>query len=304
MDGVGDLHHLFRRAGQGDLNGHRVLEHGGGQFADAVGHRGAEEQGLTLGAAVFGDAVDVAEKTHVEHAVRLVEDENIQFAQVHVAKVHVADHAARCDNGDVDARGEGVLFAVEVTAAAAAIDGDAGGSGEIAESLAGLVDLQGELPGGRDDEAFDVVSAAGLVDVVHRRKQEGGGLSGSRLGDANQVAALGDGRDGHGLDRCGDFEAHGVEAFLHRVAEGQFLEREFGGLLGCRFGFGGFVLGVPGRRVLRLGFFVARIGLGRIGGSQRLVGVVRVNHVKESTCGGCVKVRTTRRRFDMDAGTL
>ena len=149
-----------------------------------------------------------------------------------------------------------------------------------------------------------MVSAAGLVDVVHRRKQERGGLAGSRLGDANQVAPFGDGRDGHGLDRCGNFETHGVEAFLHRVAEGQFLEGKFGGLLRGLFGFGGFVLGVPGRRVLRLGFFVARIGLGRIGGGQRLVGVVRVNHVKESTCGGCVKVRTTRRRFDTDARTL
>ena len=167
-----------------------------------------------------------------------------------------------------------------------------------------MINLEGELPGRRDDEAFDVVSAAGLVDVVHRREQECGGLACSRLGDANQITPFGDGRDGHGLDRGGDFEAHGVEAFLHRVAEGQFLEWKFGGLLGCRFGFGGFVLGVPGRRVLRLGFFVARIGLGRIGGGQRLVGVVRVNHVKESTCGGCVKVRTTRRRFDTDARTL
>ena len=292
MDRVSHLHHFLRWAGQCDLNGHGVLQHRGGELADAVGHRGAEEQGLAFGVAVLGNAVDVAEEAHVEHAVRLVEDEDIQFAEVDVSQVHVADHATGCDNGDVDARGKGVLFAVEVTAATTAVDGDAGGSGEIAEAFAGLVDLQGELPGRRDDEAFDVVSATGLVDVVHRRKQERGGLAGSRLGDANQVAPFGDGRDGHGLDRGGDFEAHGVETFLHRVAEWQFLEGKFGGLLRGLFGFRGFVLGVPGRRVLRLGFFVARIGLGRIGGGQRLVGVVRINHVKESTCGGCVKVRT------------
>ena len=71
-----------------------------------------------------------------------------------------------------------------------------------------LLDLDGELAGGDDDEDADLVAgragvAPGLVEAVDDRQHEGGGLAGAGLGAGEQVAALEDEGDGRALDRGG-----------------------------------------------------------------------------------------------------
>ena len=224
------------------------------------------------------DAVDVSEEAHVQHAVGLIEDEDIEFAQVHITEVHVADHAARSHNGDVHACGQGVFFAVEITAASPSIDGHAGCAREISESFTGLVDLECKFPGGCDDQALDVIAPTGFMDVVHRGQQECRCFSGAGLGDANEVLSFGNRRYGHGLDGRGQLESHGIQTILDGVAEGQFREGDFLGFLGRGFFLLGFLLGVPGQRFLRLGFLLTLIGPGRILWCQLLVGGLRINH--------------------------
>ena len=217
------------------MHRNRVLEHGGGQLVDALRHRRTVQQGLPVRIAVFRDAVDVTEETHVQHAVGFVENENINFGQVDIAQVHVAQHATRGHNGDVYTCGEGVFLAVKVTSASTPINGDARCAREVAKPFAGLVNLQRQLTGGRDDETFDVVSSSRLVDVVHGGQQKSRRLAGSSLRDANDVFPLCGWRNGQRLDGCGQFESHGVQPVLDCIAQRQFPERNFFGFFGGAF---------------------------------------------------------------------
>ena len=78
--GIGRLDHLLCRTRQCDLNRNGVLEHGVGQLSNALWHRCAEQQGLSFRVAVFGNSVDVAEESHVQHAVGFVQNEDLEFA--------------------------------------------------------------------------------------------------------------------------------------------------------------------------------------------------------------------------------
>ena len=97
--GFGDEHHLLvdlldgrRFGGDCDLRG--VRDELAREAADRIGHRGGEEERLAGLRQLRDDAADVWQEAHVEHAVRLVEDEALDLVEVDDALGHQVDEAA------------------------------------------------------------------------------------------------------------------------------------------------------------------------------------------------------------------
>ena len=91
------------RRGLTDLHGQRVLEHLAGQLLDVVGHGGREQQGLALLRDGAHDAAHVGQEAHVKHAVRLVEHQHFDPAQVDGSLADMIEQATRAGNDDLDA---------------------------------------------------------------------------------------------------------------------------------------------------------------------------------------------------------
>ena len=72
---VGTLADLLCGAGDGNLDLHRIMEQGDGQFADLRRHRGREHHTLAILRKFIDDLHDIVDEAHVEHAVSLVEHE-------------------------------------------------------------------------------------------------------------------------------------------------------------------------------------------------------------------------------------
>ena len=122
-----------------------------GEFFDLAGEGGGEEEGLAVVGHFFGQLAHGGEKSHVEHAVCLVHDEDFEAAHVEVALVHEVDEAAGGGDDDVG-MAEGFDLGL---LADSAVDG-----GELDAHVAGVVldviaDLGDELAGGGDDEGAD-----------------------------------------------------------------------------------------------------------------------------------------------------
>ena len=135
---------------------------------------------------VLEDAADVGQKAHVEHAVRLVEDEDLDALQARIRVLEVVEEPARRRDDDVGASAERGLLRPH---ADTAIHRGAAQPREAGEVPAVLVDLRGELPRGRDDErARDAARLA--VEVLQDRQQECRRLAAARHGAGEDVPAL------------------------------------------------------------------------------------------------------------------
>ena len=132
------------------------------------------------------DAADVGQEAHVEHPVRLVEDEDLEAGELRVAEPEVVEEAAGRRDDDVDAAPEGVLLGAHPDAAE---DGRAGERRVERERLEMLVDLRRQLARGREDERAR--RAARLRhEAVKDREEERGGLAAARHRAGEDVAAL------------------------------------------------------------------------------------------------------------------
>jgi hypothetical protein len=118
VDRVRDLRHqLGGRIAPRHLDGHRVLHERARQLADLVGEGGGEEQVLPLRRQQREDAADVVDEAHVEHAVGLVEDEDLDLAQVDRLLLHVVEQAPGRGDEDVDAAAQGIDLRLHADAA-------------------------------------------------------------------------------------------------------------------------------------------------------------------------------------------
>ena len=196
-DRIRDRHRRRRRPVDGDFLG---IDHVGvGQPADFGRHGGAEQQGLTQRRQQFNDALDVRDEAHVEHPVGLVNDEDLDVAQQHLAALDLVEQPARRCDQHVDAPVEQLVLAVEALAA------DQQGVGQpvvFAVFLETLRHLGGQLAGRLQDQrpGHPRLGAAGGEDIDHRQG-ETGGLAGAGLGQPDHVAPHQDGGDGFFLDR-------------------------------------------------------------------------------------------------------
>ena len=195
VDGLGD------RPLAGDLHRsgvpHQVLD-----AADRplVQRRGEQER-LALCGSLGDDLSHSGQKAHVEHAVGLVEDQDLDLAQACLALVDEVHKAARRRHEDVAAALEGGLLRL---VADAAHDGEARVARALPDDVTDVGDLLGELAGRRDHEHAGPVPAPRVAEAAHRGKQEGRRLARAGLRRGQKVAALqgqGDGRrlDGGGL---------------------------------------------------------------------------------------------------------
>nr|BFF16960.1 hypothetical protein GCM10025730_04810 [Promicromonospora thailandica] len=137
----------------------------------------------------------------------------------------VLDAAGGADD-DVDAVAEGALLG---DVGCAAVDGQDADVVHLAgEGLDGVGDLHGELAGGGQDEGLDL--AQGGVDGGEEGEAEGGGLAGSGLGDAGDVAACEELGDGARLDGGGGDEAELVDGCHEGCGQVEAGEGGAGGL--------------------------------------------------------------------------
>ena len=88
-----------------------------GQAPDVVREGGGEEQRLALAGEQAHDLADVRDEAHVEHPVGLVEDEDLDLAEVHRALADVVQQPARSGDEDLDAAPEQLDLRVDPGAA-------------------------------------------------------------------------------------------------------------------------------------------------------------------------------------------
>ena len=93
------------------------IEEAVGEPSDLVGERRREQQVLALGRQDREDLADVADEAHVQHPVRLVEDEDLDAGQVDRALAEVVEQAAGRGDDDLGTGAEGADLRVEADAA-------------------------------------------------------------------------------------------------------------------------------------------------------------------------------------------
>ena len=195
LDAIGGLGRRRHR----DLD--RIVQQFAGERADVGGHGRREEQVLALFGQFPHDAADRLDEAEVEHLIDLVEHQKFDRAETRDAGVEMIEQASGRRNEHVEAR----LKRADLRAMrhAAEHDGDleAKAVRKIAEALG---DLAREFP--RRAQHKDASPASRRrAPVSHKpmkdRQREGGRLAGAGLGDADEIAALHQGRDRLGLNR-------------------------------------------------------------------------------------------------------
>ena len=201
------LHRVGRLAGAGNLDEHGVVQHRGHALLDVARDGGREQQGLARAGKPRHNLAHAGPKAHVEHAVGLVEHENLHVRQVDFLALHEVDESAGRGHEHVAAR----LEALELTVVALAADdrGDALAR-DGAKLVSHSVNLLGKLAGGRDDEGTrGDLALCGLAHKLKHRQRERAGLARARLRRCHDVAPLEHDGDGLRLHRRGIGEAQG-----------------------------------------------------------------------------------------------
>ena len=209
----------------GDVHPHRVAQQRFGQLGDLRRHGGGEQRRLPARRQRRDDAADVADEAEIEHAVRFVEHEMADLVQPQFAGGHqVADAARRADH-DVGAAAHPLHLR---EAAHAAEDRDDPAALLAAEAEQAVLDLQGEFAGGGQDQgARGEAVRRGRVggEMLQHRQRERRGLAGAGLGDAEQIAAGEQVRDGGCLDRRWLQEALLFQGRAARARQGRASKR-------------------------------------------------------------------------------
>ena len=177
----------------------------GGELLDRRRHRRREEQGLAALGQLRADFLDVGDEPHVEHAVGLVDDQQVAAVEHDLAAPEQVHQPARGRDQHVDALFERLDLVAHLHAA------DQQRHRELvifAVFLEILRHLRGELASRLEDQAArHARAAAALGQDVDHRQHEAGGLAGPGLGDADQVLAHQHRRDRALLDRGRDVVA-------------------------------------------------------------------------------------------------
>ena len=130
------------------------------------------------------DRLDVDDEAHVEHPIRLVEDDGMDPIEAELAATDEVEDASRRADHDLRAVLERGDLAVH---ARAAVDGDGADVAELAEALDLLRDLHAELAGRGQDQRLH--PERGGIDLLDDRDPERGGLAGAGLRLADEVLA-------------------------------------------------------------------------------------------------------------------
>ena len=196
LGALADKHHaLFHRfcstADAGHFHADGVGQDGLRQFDNAFRHGGAEKQALSLLGKHGHHATNVVDEPHVEHGVRLIQDQKLNPLQRQQALVAQVEQTAGCGYEDVGAFAElgHLLVLADPTKNQRRPHLDVLGVG-----LDVVVDLGGELTGGGEDQDPRHSAAVHHVvgEVVHQGQRERGGFARTCLGDAHDISAVED----------------------------------------------------------------------------------------------------------------
>src|SRR5262252_9158221 len=95
----------------GDLDTHRIVQEGIGDALNLRRHGRCKEERLPRERYQFANSLDIGDEAHVEHALRLVDDEQLTTRQKQSPAFEVIEQATRCGDQDVDsAKQLGVLI--------------------------------------------------------------------------------------------------------------------------------------------------------------------------------------------------
>ncbi len=216
---------LFDAFGGGGFRRDRHLLRVGQQFtgqgADFLGHGRREEQVLALVRQLRGNLADRLDKAEVEHLVGFVEDEEFDAAQIDGLLFEVVHKAAGGGDQDVEAAVQRLVLRAVLDAA---VDGGDLQAHALGIGLEAVGDLRRQFARRRQDEAAHGLrrrnDAVGQ-DVLQDRQGEGRRLAGAGLGDAQQVMAGQQVRNGLGLDRGGVDIALAIEGQQKGRAQAQ-----------------------------------------------------------------------------------
>ena len=200
----------------------------GGQLANTLGVGGRKKQGLAGLRALLDDGGYILKKSHVEHAVGLVEHQRVECVKCQVAPrqmVHDAPGRAHRDMGALFQRG---TLSAQGHAAAQAKDLDvAGGTGQAAQLGAHLVS---EFPGRAQHQGLHGKAAGVQAGKCCQAKGCGFATACLRLG--NQVLPGQSRRQAGGLNR-----RHLVVTELRQIGQNGGLQQQAGkAVLPCRAG--------------------------------------------------------------------
>ncbi|ODN71785.1 hypothetical protein A6302_00928 [Methylobrevis pamukkalensis] len=198
----------------------RVVQEGVGEALDFRRHRRGEEQRLVRTGAELADALDVRDEAHVEHAVGLVDDEDLDTVEQQLAALEVVEKTAGGGDQHIRAAIELLFLLVEGDAADQQRHGDAMVHA-VADEV--LLDLRGEFARRLEDQRpRHAGTRAALFDQGEHRQREGSRLAGARLCHADDVAALQDMRDRGGLNGRRLRIAGGLDSRQYLVAKSEF----------------------------------------------------------------------------------
>jgi len=178
---------LGRRCGRGHSHAHRVREQAVCKLANVARHGGREEERLTLRRQLRDEALHVWKEAHVEHAVRFIEDENLDVAKRQLLLLQEIEEASWRGHDDVDAAIK--LADLRLLIHAAKDDGVEDletftVGGEV------LSNLCCELACGGNDEATQShLVTSGRFESLKHRERESGGFAGSCLCASKNIAA-------------------------------------------------------------------------------------------------------------------
>ena len=204
-----------------------VLENRLGDVFDLVVPGGREEPGRNLRflPEVPHDVVDFLAETQVKQLIPFAEHEALKFAHVGRFLLDEVERAARRRNPEVDPVLERRDLRSETAAAHGAEHGDVQTEAEL---RGGARRLLGELAHGAQNEGPDLLCLRGLLlaqEPLEKRKEKGGGLAASGVGNGHAVRARQEGRNGGLLHGSGLLPRQGLDILQNRVGKTQIAKR-------------------------------------------------------------------------------
>ena len=197
----------------------RVAQEFFGKLRDWSGHRRREKQSLFRCRNVAQDFANIRQETHVEHAIRLVQNQHLEPGKFGVRIGKMIEQSTRRGDDHIDTGLEGSSLCGHGHATE---DGGGTNACTCGEQLELFLDLRGQLAGWRQDQGSSHTTWF-VQQSLQNRQHEGGGLAASGHGATEHVAALERRWDGLRLNRCWGFVPH----FLNSSEEFR-VEREVG----------------------------------------------------------------------------
>ena len=225
---VTDISALFDRfvgLRNGDIDLGRIVQNLLGHLPDLGRQRRGEHQRLPRFGHIGDDLHNVVVKTHVEHTVRLVQNQIIHVREIDAAVHKVRNQAPRRGDHHIGTHLQTALLLVPAAAVAAAVDHGGRDGHIVGKALELHVDLLGQFARGHDDDRLhDVLLIAFEQQPVQQRQRIGSRLARTGLSAGDNIAPLQDDRNGLLLHGRHLLKIHGVDAVQHLVFQIEFVK--------------------------------------------------------------------------------